>query len=137
MWTTRNGCSAHDVGGRIFELTEYLVDVLGVTDVGARHDGKITYHDSCHLLGGLGMSEQPRRLIRNVRGVDFMEMKDPTAAADSGEAFPSSIPEFRPPYWRIDRTCQTHHNSLAQRLFPFPLAKIIEDKVTIFDKIKK
>ncbi|MEE4112787.1 MAG: (Fe-S)-binding protein, partial [Desulfobacteraceae bacterium] len=49
------------VGQRTFELSQYLVDVLGIDDVGACYDGKVTYHDSCHLLRGLGVSEQPRR----------------------------------------------------------------------------
>lgn len=46
-----------------FELTEFLVDVLGVVDVGARFPGKITYHACCHLLRELGIDRQPRALL--------------------------------------------------------------------------
>jgi L-lactate dehydrogenase complex protein LldE len=78
---------ASAAGRRIFEFTEYLVDVLGVEDLGARYEGTVTYHDSCHLLRGLGVSEQPRRLIRNVRGVEFVEMKDSDRCCGFGGGF--------------------------------------------------
>ena len=50
-----------------FELTEFLVDVLGVTDTGAHFDGKLTYHACCHLLRELGIDRQPRRLLATRR----------------------------------------------------------------------
>jgi L-lactate dehydrogenase complex protein LldE len=53
-----------------FELTEFLVDVLGVTDVGARFEGKFTYHASCHLLRELRVDNQPRTLLEHVAGAD-------------------------------------------------------------------
>jgi L-lactate dehydrogenase complex protein LldE len=48
---------------RTYELTEFLVDVLGVIDLGARYPGRITYHSSCHLLRELGVDRQPRALL--------------------------------------------------------------------------
>jgi L-lactate dehydrogenase complex protein LldE len=48
---------------RTYELTEYLVDVLSVTDVGARFHGPLTYHSSCHLLRELGVDRQPKALL--------------------------------------------------------------------------
>jgi L-lactate dehydrogenase complex protein LldE len=78
---------ARDAGDRVFELTEYLVDVLGIEDVGARYRGKITYHDSCYLLRGLGVREQPRKLIGRVRGVEFVEMKDSDRCCGFGGSF--------------------------------------------------
>jgi L-lactate dehydrogenase complex protein LldE len=53
-----------------FELTEFLVDVLGVTEVGAHFDGKLTYHASCHLLRELGIDRQPRALLEHVAGAE-------------------------------------------------------------------
>jgi L-lactate dehydrogenase complex protein LldE len=53
-----------------FELTEFLVDVLGVTDVGAHFEGKLTYHASCHLLRELDIDRQPRALLENVAGAE-------------------------------------------------------------------
>ncbi|MCX5883203.1 MAG: (Fe-S)-binding protein, partial [Deltaproteobacteria bacterium] len=66
---------AISLGRRIFELTEFLVDVLQVDDLGASFSGKVTYHDSCHLLRGLSVRSQPRRLIQNVKGAILVEMK--------------------------------------------------------------
>ncbi|MDP3283319.1 MAG: (Fe-S)-binding protein, partial [Desulfobacterales bacterium] len=58
--------SVKGIGAKTFELTEYLVDVLGVEDLGSGYDGRITYHDSCHLMRGIGVKEQPRKLIRKI-----------------------------------------------------------------------
>lgn len=85
---------AQKVGAKTFELTEYLVDILGQRDFGARYNGKITYHDSCHLLRGLGVSEQPRQLIRNVRQIEFVEMKDADYCCGFGGAFAFKYPEI-------------------------------------------
>jgi len=57
-----------------FELTEFLVDVLGVTDVHAHFDGKLTYHASCHLSRELGVTKPPRTLLANVEGADLVDM---------------------------------------------------------------
>ena len=78
---------ARSVANRVFELTEFLVDVMGLQDLGARYRGKVTYHDSCHLLRGLGVSEQPRKLIRRVQGIDFVEMKDSDRCCGFGGTF--------------------------------------------------
>ena len=53
-----------------FELTEFLVDVLHVTDLGAHFAGKLTYHASCHLLRELGVDRQPRALLEQVAGAE-------------------------------------------------------------------
>jgi L-lactate dehydrogenase complex protein LldE len=55
------------LSARCFELTEFLVDELGVTDLGARFPGPVTYHSSCHLLRELGVDWQPRALLAAVR----------------------------------------------------------------------
>jgi L-lactate dehydrogenase complex protein LldE len=85
---------AKDVGRRTFELTEYLVDVLKVEDLGARFDGRITFHDSCHLMRGLGVVEQPRKLIRKIQGAQFVEMKDSDRCCGFGGAFSVKYPEI-------------------------------------------
>lgn len=85
---------AEAVGARTFELTEYLVDVLGITDTGAAYPGTVTYHDSCHLLRTLGIAEQPRALIRNLKGVRFVEMKDSDRCCGFGGAFAVKYPEI-------------------------------------------
>jgi len=85
---------AKGIGNRTFELTEYLVDVLGVEDLGSRYDGRITYHDSCHLMRGIGVKEQPRKLIRKISGAEFVEMYDSDKCCGFGGAFSVKYPEI-------------------------------------------
>ncbi|MFE1232652.1 (Fe-S)-binding protein [Streptomyces sp. NPDC059442] len=68
------GAEAAALGPRTHELTEFLVDVLGVTDVGAYFPHRVTYHPSCHGLRALGLGDRPRRLLRAVRGLDLVEL---------------------------------------------------------------
>ncbi|MFF4706497.1 (Fe-S)-binding protein, partial [Streptomyces sp. NPDC001297] len=58
------------VAARTYELTEFLVDVLGVTDVGAWYPYRVTYHPTCHGLRSLGLGDRPRRLLEAVRGLE-------------------------------------------------------------------
>jgi L-lactate dehydrogenase complex protein LldE len=62
------GPRAAEVAGRTYELGQFLVDVLGVADVGAVGEGSIAYHASCHGLRGLGLGAQPRQLLACVAG---------------------------------------------------------------------
>ncbi len=75
------------ISNKIFELTEYLVDVLGIKDVGARFPGRVTYHDSCHLLRNLGIQDPPRRLITHVRGCQLIEMAHADKCCGFGGTF--------------------------------------------------
>ena len=65
---------AKALAARTYEFTEYLVDKLGVTDVGARWDGLLTYHPSCHTLRGINVDKQPRALLANVQGAILVEL---------------------------------------------------------------
>jgi L-lactate dehydrogenase complex protein LldE len=62
------------VGRRVFEFSEFLVNVLGVVDTGARFPHRITYHDSCHARRELRVLDPPRRLIGAVRACTFIEL---------------------------------------------------------------
>jgi L-lactate dehydrogenase complex protein LldE len=75
------------VRSRLREFSEFIVNELGVEDVGARFPARVTYHDACHLLRELGISDQPRRLIRAVRDVDFVEMDAPDTCCGFGGTF--------------------------------------------------
>jgi L-lactate dehydrogenase complex protein LldE len=55
---------------RIFELSEFLIDRLGVEDVGAYFPHRVTYHASCHALRGIHLGDRPFRLLAKVRGLD-------------------------------------------------------------------
>jgi L-lactate dehydrogenase complex protein LldE len=65
---------AEDVGTRTYELSELLVDVLGVEDVGAFYPHRVTYHPTCHSLRMLRVGDKPLRLLRNVRGIDLVDL---------------------------------------------------------------
>jgi L-lactate dehydrogenase complex protein LldE len=63
-----------DLDGRLFELTEFLVDRLGVTDVGASFPHRVTLHPTCHSLRLLEVGDRPRRLLEAVRGIDLVPL---------------------------------------------------------------
>jgi L-lactate dehydrogenase complex protein LldE len=65
---------AEAVAARTYELSELLVDVLGVTDVGAYYPHRVTYHPTCHSLRMLRVGDRPLRLLREVRGLDLVEL---------------------------------------------------------------
>jgi L-lactate dehydrogenase complex protein LldE len=82
------------VASRCYEFTEYLVDVLGVENVKARFPARVTYHDSCHLLRGLKVAEQPRRLLGVVAELEFIEMKDSDICCGFGGTFSVNYPDI-------------------------------------------
>src|SRR5437867_1510468 len=79
--------------GCLFEFSEFLVKILKVEDVGASFRGRLTYHDSCHLLRELRIESEPRKLIRAVRGVDLVEMQDHQLCCGFGGTFSVKFPE--------------------------------------------
>lgn len=81
------GPRAEAVAKRTYEFSQFLVDVLGVSDLGARFPGKVAYHPSCHLLRGLGVTEQPRRLLAAVADTEVVEQADPTECCGFGGLF--------------------------------------------------
>jgi L-lactate dehydrogenase complex protein LldE len=70
---------AETLAGRTYELSELLIDVLAVTDVGAYYPHRVTYHPTCHSLRMLRVADKPLRLLRAVRGLELVELP----AADS------------------------------------------------------
>jgi L-lactate dehydrogenase complex protein LldE len=65
---------ALEVGRKVFEFTEFLTRVAKVTDVGASFPFRVTYHDACHALRELRLKQEPRELLRHVRGLELVEM---------------------------------------------------------------
>jgi L-lactate dehydrogenase complex protein LldE len=78
---------ASDLAARTHELAAFLVDVLGVEDLGARFDGRLTWHDACHGLRELGLFDQPRRLIAKVRGAELVEARTADTCCGFGGTF--------------------------------------------------
>ncbi len=65
---------AESLAARTYELSEYLVDVLGVTDVGASYPHTVTYHPTCHSLRMLGVGDKPLALLQAVHGLQLVEL---------------------------------------------------------------
>lgn len=72
---------------RTYELTEFLVDVLGVTDVGAYFPHTVTYHPTCHSLRMLGVGDRPTRLLQAVRGLRLVELPGAEECCGFGGTF--------------------------------------------------
>src|SRR5579871_1975106 len=72
---------------RVYELSEFLVDVLKVEDVGAYFPHRVTYHPSCHSLRMLRVGDAPLRLLRAVRGLDLAELPDAASCCGFGGTF--------------------------------------------------
>jgi len=79
---------------RTHELSAFLVRVLKIADVGASWSGKLTWHDACHGLRDLNLKNEPRTLIRNVRGVELVELENAEACCGFGGTFSVKYPEI-------------------------------------------
>ena len=78
---------ASDVAASTYELSELLVDVLGVEDVGAYYPHRVTYHPTCHSLRMLRVRDKPLRLLRHVRGMTLLELPDAEQCCGFGGTF--------------------------------------------------
>lgn len=85
---------AQALAQRTFEFTQFLVDVLGVTDLGSRFPGALTYHPSCHLLRGLGLDHQPQALLANVREAQYSQLPHQDECCGFGGVFSVKHPEI-------------------------------------------
>jgi len=84
---TPHQAAAEELIGRTYELTEYLVGVLGVSDLGARYHGRIVYHDACHGLRFLGLRSQARILLAHVKGADLIPLPSAEECCGFGGLF--------------------------------------------------
>lgn len=78
---------AAEVAGRTYELSQFLVDVLGVTDVGAYYPHRVTFHPTCHSLRLLRVGDRPLRLLREVSGIDLVELPQADSCCGFGGTF--------------------------------------------------
>jgi L-lactate dehydrogenase complex protein LldE len=82
-----------DVSARTYELSEFLIDVLGVEDVGAHFPHRVTYHPTCHSLRLLRLGERPLRLLRKVGGIELVELPDADVCCGFGGTFALKNPD--------------------------------------------
>lgn len=85
---------ARALAARTHEFTQFLVDVLGRADVGARFDGTVACHQSCHGLRGLGLSHQPQTLLANVAGVSACTLDEADTCCGFGGLFAVKMAEI-------------------------------------------
>ena len=76
-----------DIGKRIYEFSEFLVNVLHIEDFGAELQAKATYHDSCAGLRECKIKTEPRKLLANVKGLELTELKDVETCCGFGGTF--------------------------------------------------
>jgi L-lactate dehydrogenase complex protein LldE len=84
---------AHALEPRVWEFSRFLLEVAKVEDVGARFDGVVTYHDSCHALRELRIKSGPRKLLAKVRGLTLAEMAAAEECCGFGGTFSIKFPE--------------------------------------------
>jgi L-lactate dehydrogenase complex protein LldE len=85
---------AERIGAMTYEFTDFLVNELGRTDVGAKFSGRITWHDACHALRDLGLKDEPRALLSCVQDATFVEMRDCESCCGFGGTFSVKYPEI-------------------------------------------
>lgn len=85
---------AREIAQRVFELSEFLVDILHTTDLGAEFHGRLTYHASCHLSRGLGIHHQPLTLLQSVRRAELVELPEADECCGFGGVFSVEHPEL-------------------------------------------
>jgi len=78
---------AKKLAEKSYELTQFIVDVLKIEDVGARFEGKVTYHTSCHMTRLLGVKRAPMILLSNVKGLEFTELPGKEQCCGFGGTF--------------------------------------------------
>jgi L-lactate dehydrogenase complex protein LldE len=77
----------HELKNNIYEITDFLVNVLKVEDVGASFAAKVTYHDSCAALREYKLKDEPRKLLARVKGLELVEMADREVCCGFGGTF--------------------------------------------------
>jgi L-lactate dehydrogenase complex protein LldE len=90
---TELASAARETATRTYELSQFLVDVLGVEDVGAYFPHRVTYHPTCHSLRLLRVGDRPYRLLRHVRGLDLVPLPDAESCCGFGGTFALKNPD--------------------------------------------
>ncbi len=78
---------SHELSERCYEFSRFLVDVMGITNLGSRFKTKAAYHPSCHLMRGLGIKTQPKTLLAGVQDLEYVPFKDQEECCGFGGMF--------------------------------------------------
>lgn len=89
-WAAR----ARALGAKTHEITSFLTDVLGVSEIGGRLEASVTYHDSCSGLRSLGVKTQPRKLLAGIEGLELREMAEAEVCCGFGGLFCVKYPDI-------------------------------------------
>lgn len=90
VWLER----ARRLASRTYELSEFLIDILGMAELGAEFAGRLTYHRSCHLLRDLGVDQQPLTLLRAVKKAELVDLAGADECCGFGGVFSIEHPEI-------------------------------------------
>jgi L-lactate dehydrogenase complex protein LldE len=90
QWLTRS----KSLIDRTYEFSEFLVDYLGITNLGLQYPGRVTYHPSCHLSRDLGIKDQPLALLSNLQGAQVLELPNAEECCGFGGVFSVEYPEI-------------------------------------------
>ena len=101
----------HDLSKKIYEFSEFLIKVAMVEKLGGSFSARVTYHDSCHLLRELGIRDEPRKLIRGIDGIEFVEMEKPDTCCGFGGTFSFKFKEMS--IAMVERKCRYINESKA------------------------
>ncbi|MCT9933863.1 (Fe-S)-binding protein [Planotetraspora sp. A-T 1434] len=86
--------AAAETTPKVYDLSEFLIDVLGVTDVGAYFPHRVTYHPTCHSLRGLHLGDRPTRLLQQVRGLELVPLPGAEECCGFGGTFAVKNPDI-------------------------------------------
>jgi L-lactate dehydrogenase complex protein LldE len=84
--------AAQKLSEKVFEFSEFLIRIMQVEKLGSSFKAKVTYHDSCQVLRGLNIASEPRRLLKNVQKLEFLEMDQPDICCGFGGIFSFKFP---------------------------------------------
>jgi L-lactate dehydrogenase complex protein LldE len=123
-----------EISGRVFEFSEFLTDVLKVTDVGASFPHRVAYHPTCHSLRVLGIRDGPRALLRCVRNLEYVDLASadqccgfggtfalknaPTSVAIGDDKVTNAHASNAEVLCALDNSCLTHIGGIASRRTP-------------------
>lgn len=86
--------SVRTIASKTFEITDYIVNQLGITDTGGSYSGRVAYHDSCHIMRELHIVDEPRKLLRSVKGLELVELDLADRCCGFGGLFATKFPDI-------------------------------------------